>query len=397
MAKTNREGFKTVEADLDELDEKIQTHRKHIFYAVVWLVAIMVIVVVGLELWMAVRSYDSYEVSNSIERSDSDAAKYLSFCGNIIKYSNDGIVYTDKNNELIWNQAFEMNTPSITVCEKYLAVYDKGGSNIYIIKKDGPQKQIETTMPIETVCIAKQGTVAVLMKDGTTSYVKLYDRKGNELANGVFYAEKGGIPIDIALSHDAQKLAVDMVSVMDGNVKSTVTFYNFGSVGQNEINNNVGVYSYADTLMPEIEYISDDRMIAVADNQIILFTGDQKPQAESQIFLQGDLESVTYDDKYVAVVTHNSGNDVSYHIAIYDMKGRLMMENDSALEYSQMEFLDNHELCLNNDYSCELYTAHGILRFSYTFDKEIHKIMSSGVGPSYIFMLDGVTEEVRLQ
>ena len=96
-------------------------------------------------------------------------------------------------------------------------------------------------------------------------------------------------------------------------------------------------------------------------------------------------------------MTHNSGNDVSYHIAIYDMKGRLMMENDSELEYSQIEFLDNHELCLNNDYSCELYTTHGILRFSYTFDKEIHKIMSSGVGPSYIFMLDGVTEEVRLQ
>ena len=136
MAKSDREGFKTVEADLNELDEKIQAHRKHIFHAVVWLVVILIITVVGLELWMAVRSYDSYEVSNSIERSDSDAAKYLSFCGNIIKYSNDGIVYTDKNNELIWNQAFEMNTPNITVCENYLAVYDKGGSNIYIIKKE---------------------------------------------------------------------------------------------------------------------------------------------------------------------------------------------------------------------------------------------------------------------
>lgn len=397
MAKSNREGFTTVETDFEELDEKIQAHRKHIFNAVVWTIALLVVTVVGLELWMAVRSYDSYEVSNSIERSDSAAARYHSFCGNILKYSNDGIVYNDKNNELIWNQAFEMNTPKLAVCENYLAVYDKGGSSIYIIKEDGPQKQIETTMPIQTVCIAKQGTIAVLMKDGTTSYVKLFDRKGNELANGEFYAEKGGIPIDIALSFDAKKLAVDMVSVMDGNIKSTITFYNFGSVGQNEINNNVAVHSYADTLIPEIEFISEERMIAIADNEIILFRGDQKPQVDRQIFPKGDIESIVYDEKYIAVVTKNPGNEVTHHISLYDMKANLLMENDTSLEYTQIEFLDNHELCLTNNFSCEIYTAHGIRRFAYTFDKEIYKIMSRGIGPSYIFILDGITEEVRLQ
>lgn len=397
MAKTNREGFKTVETDLDELDEQIQEHRKFIFKAVVWTLAILVVTVVGLELWMAVRSYNSYEVVNSMERSESDATNYLSFCGNMLKYSNDGIVYSDKNNELIWNQAFEMTTPKVAMCESYLAVYDKGGSSIYIIKEDGPQKELEMTMPIETVCIAKQGTIAVLMKEETTSTVKLFDRKGAELANGEFYAEKGGIPIDIALSYDAQKLAVDMLSVMDGNIKSTITFYNFGSVGQNEINNNVGVFSYADTFIPEIEFVSNDRMLAIADNEVILFVGEQKPVVDSQIYLTGELKSIVYDEKYVAVVTANQGSTVSYHVAMYDMKANLMMENDTSLEYENIEMLDNHELCMTSAYDCQIYTAHGILRFSYTFDKEIQKIMSRGYGASYIFLLDQVTEEVRLQ
>jgi hypothetical protein len=397
MEKSDREGFKTVEPDFEEVDEKIREHRKRIFKAAVWLVAILAAVVVGIELWLAVRSYTSYEVTNSFEMTDSDAARYLSFDGNILKYSNDGIVYMDTNNEIIWNQAFEIATPKLAICENYLAVYDRGGSDIYIMEEDGPIKQLEMTMPIETVCIARQGTVAVLMKDGTTSYVKLYDRKGNELANGEFYADQGGIPVDIALSFDAQKLAVDMLNVSDGNIKSTVTFYNFGSVGQNEINNNVGVYSYADTLIPEIEYISDERMIAVADNEIILFVGSQKPEADSQIILDGDVESIVYDEKYVAVVTANSGSEVSHHIAIYDMNAKLMMENDTSLEYSQIEFLDNHELCLTDDYSCEIYTGHGILRFTYTFDREIRKIMSHGLGANYIFILDGETEEVHLQ
>ena len=103
----------------------------------------------------------------------------------------------------------------------------------------GLVKKIETATPIERVCVARQGTVAVLMKEDDVSYVRLYDKKGQELASGEFYQEKGSFPVDIALAPDAQKLAVDMLDVTKGKTCSAVTFYNFGSVGQNEIDNNV--------------------------------------------------------------------------------------------------------------------------------------------------------------
>ena len=51
------------------------------------------------------------------------------------------------------------------------------------------------------------------------------------------------------MAPDAQKLAVDMLDVTKGKTCSTVTFYNFGSVGQNEIVNNVGTYSYKNTMI----------------------------------------------------------------------------------------------------------------------------------------------------
>ena len=73
----------------------------------------------------------------------------------------------------------------------------------------GLVKKIETATPIERVCVARQGTVAVLMKEDDVSYVRLYDKKGQELASGEFYQEKGSFPVDIALAPDAQKLAVD--------------------------------------------------------------------------------------------------------------------------------------------------------------------------------------------
>ncbi len=50
-----------------------------------------------------------------------------------------------------------------------------------------------------------------------------------------------------------------MMSINAGKVSTIVSFYNFGSVGQNEIDNNVGTYTYEDVLVPEIAYVSDKK------------------------------------------------------------------------------------------------------------------------------------------
>ena len=82
---------------------------------------------------------------------------------------------------------------------------------------------------------------------------------GKVLASGEFFGEQKNIPVDIALSYDAKKLAVDMIDVSGGKTDSVISFYNFGSVGQNEIDNNVGTYKYENQLIPEIAYVSDRR------------------------------------------------------------------------------------------------------------------------------------------
>ena len=103
--------------------------------------------------------------------------------------------------------------------------------------------------------------------------LKLYDVNGKELASGEFFGEQKNIPVDIALSYDAKKMAVDMIDVSGGKTDSVISFYNFGSVGQNEIDNNVGTYKYENQLIPEIAYVSDSRMIAVSDQSIMVFDG----------------------------------------------------------------------------------------------------------------------------
>lgn len=396
-SKADFKTVKTSQEELAELNDKIRKHRRKTVRYIIGGIVVILVVAIGVMLWSSLRTFTSYEIQSTEERTDNAAEKYATFLGNILAYNNDGIVYRKSSDELIWNQSFEMTTPVLTICESYLAVYDRGGTAIYIMNESGLVRQIETSTPINRVCIANQGTVAVLMKEDDISYVRLYDRKGNELANGQFFEEKGSFPVDIAFSGDAQKLAVDMLDVTDGEVSSTISFYNFGSVGQNEIDNNVGTYSYEDVFISEIEYVSEDRMVAISDTGMFIFEGAQKPVPKKEITFEQEVQSVFHNKKYVGITYSNPEKDNSWHIKVYDMSGGTVMENDTEIAYDQIEFLDNNEICVRDEYSCELFTIHSIRKFQYTFDKELYKILSGSDSQSYTFVLNGEIDEVRLR
>ena len=393
----DKKDFKEVQLNVEEIEEKIMEHRRRIFNRVVRILLILMACVAGAGLWMALKSYNSYEIKNTIELGDKSAAIYKAFAGNILEYSNDGIVYMDSVGTQIWNQSFEMVSPQISTCQKYLAVFDKNGTDIYLMNENGLVKNIETTMLISTVCVADQGSLAVLMIEDDNYYVKLYDKNGKELAGGEFFGEQGKIPIDIALSYDAQKLAVDMVDITSGSLNTTISFYNFGSVGQNEINNIVGSYTYEDVLIPEIAYVSDDRMIALGNDRFMIFDGTQKPKLKKEVKLDKEVSNVFYTEKYIGMAYSNNDEKGTMHICVYDMSGNMTMENDTDMQYSNIDFLSNNEVCLTSQYECEIYTVHSIKKFPYTFDTEIYKVFyESGVN-NYVIIHEGAMDEVRLK
>ena len=99
----NKADFKTVETsreELEELNEKIRMHRHKTIRHVICAVVILVAVVLGVQLWSALRSYSSFEVISSVDRQDSAAAKYEPFPGNILEYNKDGVVCRSVDDEL---------------------------------------------------------------------------------------------------------------------------------------------------------------------------------------------------------------------------------------------------------------------------------------------------------
>lgn len=398
MANTRKNGLHTVTSkDRKEFKQQLREHRLNVLKRTIIVAVVILLFVGGTALYMSLRQYNNYDVRASVERADTKATHFEEFQGNILKYSNDGAFYTDHSNERIWNQTYEMSNPTTDICGNYLVIYDKKGKDIYILNKSGLVHRIETNYPITQVSVAGQGTIAVLMDNQSKGLLSLYDKEGNVLVNGAIHSEKGGYPMAIALSEDAIKLGVSMLDVKDGTVKSTLAFYNFGSVGENAIDHMVSVSTYDDMLMPELDFVSKDCMLAITDKSVIVFEGAQTPKETTRIEFQEEVESVFYNREYIGTVSDGKDEEVHSVIRVYDLGGKLKMEENTDVEYSDIELLSSNEVCVFNRTVCDIYTVQGVFKFHYEFEKELYSVIPGGSSLNYTFILNGVTEQVRLK
>ena len=397
MENTGKSNLHMVEANWDEIERKVREHRLKQLRLIAIIVGICAAIGITYYVYMQHKSYDDYNIINQVKRTDTAATHFMEYNGNILKYSNDGASCTSMDNTLIWNQSFEMQNPMVSICEKYVAFADKQGKEIYVLNSDGMQGKISVNMPILKIEAASQGTVAVLMQESDTSYLALYNKNGEQLAEGAIHVENSGTPMDIALSRDGKKLCVAILDISEGTAKTTLNFYNFGSIGQNKIDNIVATFSYPDTIIPEIAYVSADRMIAFADNAVYTFSGADTPKEGEKLALSEEIKGVFYDDTYFGLAFTDSEEETARCIKIYDMKCKEMALVETDLSYNKIRFLDNHEICLYNEKECAIYTLGGLQKFRYEFEQEICEIIHTGGYRRYAFLLDKETDQVRLK
>lgn len=388
--------YQLVQQEVDQLEEKIRNHRLKILKLTLLLTVLGMIVAGSLYFLYETKSYGDFQVLGSTERQDSAGTSFQEFHGNILKYSNDGIFYIDSQNRLIWNQTYEMQSPMLDICEDYVAIADQKGKKVYIMNVSGPCGEINTNRPIQQVHVANQGMVAVLMEEEGTGYIQLYDKNGGFLAEGGLHAKNSGYPLDIAVSDDGKKMVAVLLDIKEGKVRTTVTFFNFGSVGQNEIDNIVSSYPYSGTMITKVEFLTNDIAVALGDNRLIFYEGSQKPVVKKEIEVSREIRSIFYNDNYVGLVFDNENKETPFYMDIYDTRGSNVRSIDFSMEYDEIEFLGNNEICIRNNLECSIYTLRGIRRFHYNFDEDIKKVIYVR-GRQYLFLMSKATEKVKLK
>ncbi len=397
MADSMKTKFYEVKSNIEETASKPRFSIWKKWKRILIIIGILFLVIGGIYLSFVFRQYDSYEVESSVERNDTAGTQYAEYANGILRYSNDGASYTDLDDELKWTQTYEMDQPTISICQNVVAIADIGGSDIYIMNKSGLMGNIESTEPILMIDVAKQGTIAVLSQGEKAFSLTLYDAEGSVLAAGEIYADSYGYPLALSLAPNATKLAISSVLPSQGTVSTHLVFYNFGSVGQNSEDNIVGEYTYEDTILADLEYVANDKCIAFGDAAVQIYTGSQKPQLGVTVELEEEIKSIFYSEKYFGIVTDNNDEENTRHFTVYDLKGKIAVEKDFDMDYEEIEFLSNGEICIRAEKECQIFSMYGVEKFDYDFDVELYCVIPEYFGMYYTFVQDGIIERVRLQ
>ena len=102
--------YKTPEAaeDMKSYKEKLFRHRAGIGVKGFIGVALVAGLIFGMWSWSQYKTYTTYEVLSSTQRTDTLNTQYAEYNGKLLKYSRDGISCVNLDNEAAWSQTYNM-------------------------------------------------------------------------------------------------------------------------------------------------------------------------------------------------------------------------------------------------------------------------------------------------
>lgn len=354
--------------------DKIIKHKLQFFYRVVLCVLLVVSFTVLIVVQYENKEYAGYEILSSIPRTDVVDSVYKNYNGKILSYSKDGISAFLPDGKQLYNQTYEMQEPLVETSGEYVVAADYKGSQIFVMNSKGPVTTIDTNLPILGLCVSSKGVLCGILQENDTIWLRLFSSKGNVVANIKTSMKQSGYPVSVSISPDNVKLAVSFLKAEGGQVKTSVAFYNFGDVGQNELGNLVSGFDYSDEIIPFLEYPSEATAVAVGNKKAYFFQGQQRPKKEAEIDLKEEVQSVFCGTDSIAFVFVNQGSQEKYRIDLYNFSGKKKMSHKFDLEYSDLLFYKD-QLIIYNQAEVMIVNARGVVKHTGDFGKDIQAII----------------------
>lgn len=353
--------------------DKIVKHKLRKMYAIILVVIIIAAVAAMLWIGQKNRIYTMTELLSSHPRQTSASAKTVILGDCILTYSNDGASCSDTKGKAIWNQTYEMQNPIVSICEKAVAIGDYNGRQIYVMNTEKCLTTISTNLPIRDLSVSANGIVAAVLDDADVTWVHVYNSKGEAPVTFRTTMSQSGYPIDVSISPNSTLASVSYLAPQDNGIKSSVAFYNFGEVGQNEIDNYMSGYDYQ-TIVPHVEFMSSELAYALADDRLMFYEGAQKPVSKAEVLLQEEIQAVYHNEQYVGLVTYDTTGKYKYMLHIYDSQGVNKLNQGFDIEYKNI-ILSGENIYIYGETECLIYNTFGIQKYAGTMEKSISLII----------------------
>ena len=338
--------------------------------------------------------YGRYEVVYSRQQEDAVSFAYCNADGNVLRYGSDGATLYDQEGNTIWDVSYSMDEPAVVTRDDVLAIYDASGTSIVICDKTGQIGAVTTRHPVLRAGIARQGTVATIQEDRQNAWIEYYSKEGETIAEIKTSVEDPGYPMDLAISPDGMLLAVTYTGFAGGEQTGTVHFYNFGSYGQNQMDNRVAAFDYADRVIPEIGNLGENGFAAFRDNGFSLYSGGGIPEQRAEVILEGQIEAVFYDDEHIGLLV-NDPEDGNTHMKVYDVNGREITDRIIEVNYQKIELFGNEVNFYNGAGLC-VYTLNGTEKFNGDYGEPAQAFFAIGKY-RYVAVTENSVNLIRLK
>lgn len=359
-----------------------------------WTIAAGVLILAVVLVYALVKNNkvaSSYEVVTSMSRGDDTSVYYCMMRKGMVKYSKDGVAMTNKSGTVLWNQTYEMASPTMTSAGDYVAVGDIGANTIYIFNEYGQLGRVSTDVPIQEIQISEQGVVAAVLSDTSSNYINLYDKQGNSLGSIKASLENTGYPLAIALSPDASKLAVSYLIVKSGSMQSRIVSYDFSDVEGDHLLDTQEL----EGLYPKAAFLDSREVVLFGEKGFVLYQADSK-KIETQESFESEINSVFCTNQKLGFIFKNEDDNGKYRMEIYNKAGKKSSTYYFDLDYSGMT-ADDDEVILYNDEEMLIYQMGGRVRFRGTFNTAVTGVMPSWEDGLYWLIDDQSLREIRIR
>ena len=379
----------------DNYELRLSRHKRNIVKKTVITVVAIAAAVTAVGFYIEKRSYHNYKVVQSSEQEDVVSTSYIEMDGDILRYSPDGVSLVSDKMSTLWSETYQMQNPVADVNGTRAVIADKDGTTLEIYDKSGKTGSVTTSYSIIKARVSKSGLVAAILDGGDDTWIDFYSTDGSLIAENQTKIDDPGYPLDIAVSEDGVVMMVTYQFVDGSDTTSYVAFYNFGDVGQNEDDRIVSGYKYEGVVVPQIQYLSNNRSIALKDNGFTIYQGSQIPKEVKTIETDKEIVSTFYDDDMVGLVFKNDSKDKQYIMEVYNTAdGKLKFKEDFNIPYTTIKLSGGHILMYNSSQMCVM-NSRGVQKYLGSVDGTIKDFFKIGMN-RYLLVLDSGVDVIKL-
>ena len=379
----------------DNYELRLSLHKRNIVKKTVITVVAIAAAVTAVGFYIEKRSYHNYKVVQSSEQEDVVSTSYIEMDGDILRYSPDGVSLVSDKMSTLWSETYQMQNPVADVNGTRAVIADKDGTTLEIYDKSGKTGSVTTSYSIIKARVSKSGLVAAILDGGDDTWIDFYSTDGSLIAENQTKIDDPGYPLDIAVSEDGVVMMVTYQFVDGSDTTSYVAFYNFGDVGQNEDDRIVSGYKYEGVVVPQIQYLSNNRSIALKDNGFTIYQGSQIPKEVKTIETDKEIVSTFYDDDMVGLVFKNDSKDKQYIMEVYNTAdGKLKFKEDFNIPYTTIKLSGGNILMYNSSQMCVM-NSRGVQKYLGSVDGTIKDFFKIGMN-RYLLVLDSGVDVIKL-